>query len=164
MRRRIRPFAALALALAVAACGGVDAIDDDAAVDAGVHDDPSLVALGVSAGVLDPPFDPGVTEYRLALGLAVAELAVTPTAADPDGVDIEVAGEPAVSGAASRGLPLALGDNPVEITVTPEVGEPRVYTIAAGRGAGIAQRGYLKASNAQQRLRRRSGLRVRPQR
>ena len=45
-------------------------------------DDVSLKALALSAGVLDPAFDPNTTTYSLTLPAGTTELTVTPTAAN----------------------------------------------------------------------------------
>jgi hypothetical protein len=117
-------------------------VDDDA----GLNDNAALAGLDVSRGQLDPPFDPEVTEYRLTLSLGAVDLAITPTAAEP-GVSIEISAMPVESGSTSAPVALGLGDNLVEIVVTPDAGEPRVYAITANRGAGALQQAYVKASN-----------------
>jgi hypothetical protein len=120
--------------------------DADAAI---ANANAALESLGVSRGELDPPFDPDVDAYTLKLPLGAEDLAVTPTAQVPDGVTIEVSEIeiPVASGTESPALALNLGHNLVEVVVTPEEGEPRSYTIAANRGAGILQQAYAKASN-----------------
>jgi hypothetical protein len=118
--------------------------DADAAI---ANANAALESLGVSRGELDPPFDPDVAAYTLKLPLGAEDLAVTPTAQVPDGVTIEISEMTIASGTESPALPLNLGDNLVEVVVNPEEGEPRTYTIAANRGAGILQQAYVKASN-----------------
>jgi hypothetical protein len=110
--------------------------------------DPSLGRLEVTAGELEPPFDPAITFYTLDLGLGVEAIGVVATPRQADLATLTVASAPATPGIASEPIPLALGNNLIEIRV--EVGEAvEVYRIAASRAAGIAQQTYGKGSNTQ---------------
>lgn len=129
--------AALLPALATA-CLSFDA-------DAPANSDAALADLELSIGELSPPFDPGVLEYSVTLPIGASSLAVTPFASHPDGAAVSVNAEPVLSGEPSPAMALALGDNPVEVVVTPADGEPLTYRIAVERGLGSSQRNLLKS-------------------
>ncbi|HWB04923.1 MAG TPA: choice-of-anchor D domain-containing protein [Verrucomicrobiales bacterium] len=98
----------------------------------------SLASLTVSGGTLDPAFASGTTDYAVTLPRGQATATFTATAAAPP-VTIRCrlnSGDwsPAVSGTASSPLPLAWGDNPLEIEVTAQDGvTTRTYSVNTTR-------------------------------
>lgn len=105
-----------------------------------LSDDASLVSLVPSVGTLRPAFASTVTEYRLDLPLGAAELAVTPTAADPERATIQVDGAAVASGTLSPATAPS-GSRPIAITVRAASGTMRTYTVVPTWGT------YVKASN-----------------
>jgi hypothetical protein len=118
---------AMAMAVAFGGCGGGDDDDDD--VDA--SGDAALVGLTASVGVLDPAFDPDVTEYDLDLVLAEDALAFMPTA---DGGVITVDDDRVDSGDSSASLAVEPGSRDVAIVVSGGGGATTTYTIHVHRG------------------------------
>lgn len=152
-RPRTSVASLLAGALGLAGCLQVIGLEDvqpraDGGVDADTRNRAALAGLMVSRGELDPVFDPAITAYTLTLPLDADDLMVTPTAEVVGGASIEVVGTPVDSGTVSPAIELDLGDNTIEVVVTPDSGSSRTYSIAVNRGAGILQRAYIKASNA----------------
>ncbi|MFS0837406.1 cadherin-like beta sandwich domain-containing protein [Paenibacillus sp. 1P03SA] len=98
-----------------------------------------LSGLSVSAGTLTPVFAPAVTAYAAAVKNAVAEVTVTPTAADSTAsVSVNGTVVPAGSG---RQITLSVGANPVTIVVTAQNGTAKTYTVtftreSSGGGGG----------------------------
>ncbi|WP_405079938.1 cadherin-like beta sandwich domain-containing protein [Paenibacillus chitinolyticus] len=98
-----------------------------------------LSGLAVSAGSLTPAFTPAVTAYTISVKNSVAEVTVTPTAADPTAsVSVNGAAVPAGSG---RQIPLSVGANPVTVVVTAQNGTTKTYTVtftreSSGGGGG----------------------------
>ena len=91
----------------------------------------NLSGLVVSAGPLNPPFDPATTNYTVTT-LTGAETTVTATVADPTAT-LTINGSPATSGAESPSIPLALGTNQISIVVTAENGTTKSYTVTITR-------------------------------
>lgn len=123
---------ALVFALATPACSIFLGDGENGDGDGG--GDGSLVALEVSRGQLDPPFDPDVFEYRLVLGLAVADLEVTASAAG--GAALQINQVAAQSGVGAP-LDVDFGPNRIEVLVTAGGGE-RLYSIDASRGMAVS--------------------------
>ncbi|SEG73884.1 cadherin-like beta sandwich domain-containing protein [Paenibacillus sp. UNC499MF] len=98
-----------------------------------------LSGLTVSAGTLTPVFAPAVTAYAAAVKNSVAEVTVTPTAADSNAsVTVNGTVVPAGSG---RQITLSVGANPVTIIVTAQNGTAKTYTVtftreSSGGGGG----------------------------
>ncbi len=83
-----------------------------------------LSGLAVSAGVLEPPFSPSVTNYSVVVPNAADSITVTGTRAD------EKATLSANNGQAQS---LSFGANPIIITVTSESGAVKNYTVTVRR-------------------------------
>nr|WP_248285320.1 cadherin-like beta sandwich domain-containing protein [Alteriqipengyuania abyssalis] len=94
--------------------------------------DATLSSLSVSEGTLSPAFDPAQTGYTVAVGEAVATIALTPTAADA-GATITVAGTAVTSGQASGPVALSAGQNAIVVEVTAPDGTTRQYTVTVTR-------------------------------
>jgi hypothetical protein len=112
---------------------------------------PGLEGFSISAGVLEREFDAASPEYHVRVGLAIAELRVTPVAFDPC-ASVLVNGEPVPSGEASQRIPLALSVDPnaptvIEVTTDSGTDDAHTYTIRVDRASGLFDESYLKASN-----------------
>ncbi|MEL7719561.1 cadherin-like beta sandwich domain-containing protein [Citromicrobium bathyomarinum] len=94
--------------------------------------DATLSSLSVSEGTLSPAFDPAQTGYTVAVGEAVATIALTPTAADA-GATITVAGAAVASAQASGPVALSAGQNAIVVEVTAPDGTTRQYTVTVTR-------------------------------
>ncbi|QJC51325.1 hypothetical protein HGI30_07045 [Paenibacillus albicereus] len=105
-----------------------------------------LQALSLSAGAMNPTFASGTLHYTADVSSDVSSLTVSPSVADAVYATVAVsvydgagrlAGGPHVwSGAASSpALPLAEGDNLIEVTVTAQDGSKAVYTVSVRRAA-----------------------------
>lgn len=103
---------------------------------------PSLSALTLSAGLLNPSFDPDVTSYDT-MFIGDTSVTVTPTAADA-GTTITVNSTPVTSGNASGAINLPSGNTTITLLLTGTSGLTNTYTITAHR---LAQQAYVKASN-----------------
>ncbi len=122
-------------------------------VDAGTPDadcewnDPSLVSLVPSTGVLVPSFTSTRTEYVMYLPSTDASLSLTPTAAANATVSILVGSEAVASGSTSSAIALPLGDSTIAVQVQPEYAgaTPRTYNVRVTRG--LRPDAYVKASN-----------------
>lgn len=108
------------------------------AVHAAPASDSTLSSLTVSAGNLDPAFDPAVTTYSVSVPFATTTFSFTPTSSDPDATlstwngDVNAAG---ASGSATAAT-LRLGPNLLMVTVTGEDGLASTpYTITVTREA-----------------------------
>ncbi|MBK9306700.1 MAG: cadherin-like beta sandwich domain-containing protein [Nitrospira sp.] len=102
---------------------------------------PTLSALTLSAGLLNPSFEPNVTSYDT-MYIGDTSVTVTPTAADV-GTTITVNGTLVTSGNASGAIALPSGNTAITVTLTAN-GVSNTYTITAHR---LAQQAYVKASN-----------------
>ena len=102
---------------------------------------PTVSALSLSAGLLNPAFDPNVTTYET-MFIGNTSVTVTPTA--PSGA-ITVNGTPVTSGAASGSINLPSGNTTITVAVTGTSGTT-TYTITAHQ---LAQQAYVKASNTE---------------
>ncbi|WP_428261618.1 cadherin-like beta sandwich domain-containing protein [Haliangium sp.] len=103
-----------------------------------------LTVSGPSAPAL--ALDPAERVYEAEVSLLQQSASVTVVPAHPEAT-VSVAGELVLGGVASAPLPLDLGDNLVEVSVTGPGGGTRVYVVDLRRGAGLAQAAYGKASN-----------------
>ncbi len=125
------------LALLLTGCpqGGDSGTPSTAAVAA-----PTLTALSLSAGLLNPSFDPTVTTYST-MYIGNTSVTITPTAAA--GATITVNGTTVTSGNASGAINLPTGNTTITVALT-NSGSTTTYTITAHR---LAQEAYVKASN-----------------
>ncbi len=93
----------------------------------------SLASLVPSSGTLVPAFDSQVTRYSFVLPFAATTLTMTPTVLYT-GATVTVKGNPVASGTASGVLDLAVGNNPIDIGVTPAAGGfTKTYTVTVTR-------------------------------
>jgi len=92
-----------------------------------------LSSLKISAGKLSPSFARTVTNYKADVANTVTSITVTPTALGA-GATIKVNGTPVTSGTASASIPINVGDNIINISVTAEDGVTTgEYTIKVSR-------------------------------
>jgi len=100
----------------------------------------ALANLTVSEGTLSPVFVPGTPAYTDIVSNATASLTVTPTVADP-GATVTVNGTTLASGTPSASIPLAVGNNTVNIVVIAQDEKTRQkYTIVVTR---VSNNAYL---------------------
>ena len=90
--------------------------------DPSLSNDATLAALEVSEGTLTPAFSSDTTSYRLTVSNSVASIDITAIANDA---------EAAVSGDGTKSL--VVGENIVNVTVTAENGDEKIYTITVTR-------------------------------
>ncbi len=102
---------------------------------------PTLSALTLSAGLLNPSFDPDVTSYDT-MFIGDTSVTITPTAAEA-GTTITVNSSPVTSGNTSGAIALPSGNTTITLILTLN-GLTNTYTITAHR---LAQQAYVKASN-----------------
>ena len=88
--------------------------------------DAALSALSLSAGTLSPAFNAATTSYTASVGNAVSSVTVTAT---PNHDGASVAQSPA------NPVALAVGVNPITVTVTAEDGTTGAYTVRVTRDA-----------------------------
>lgn len=105
-----------------------------------------LTALDISGPVdLSPAFDPDTTTYTADVSILVQSLAVTPIPVLSEAT-VMVNGMELSPGETSPAIPLALGENTIEIEIETPKGETQVYTIVVNRAATIEQQLYAKSS------------------
>jgi len=90
-----------------------------------------LTGLSLSAGALSPPFSAGNTSYTASVPNTTTS--VTVTASAPAGAAIRVNGTDVTPGSASPPIPLAVGGNVINITVTVSGGSSRSYVVNVTR-------------------------------
>lgn len=106
-----------------------------------------LTELTISgAAAPDLGFDPARRDYSVDVSLLQQGVRVTAIAASAE-ASVEIADERVASGAPSSLLPLALGENTIEITVRHVGGAERVYQLTIRRAADLAQHAYGKPTN-----------------
>ena len=109
------------------------AVSNDASATTGaLSSDANLSSLAISQGTLSLDFTTAETAYTATVDNSVASLAVTPTAADGSAT-IAVNNSTVTSGSASGAIPLDIGANVIEVSVTAEDGTKKTYTITATR-------------------------------
>jgi hypothetical protein len=116
-----------------------DGLEDmcmEVTVDAGADasGDATLASLAATVGVLEPAFDPAVTDYQLDVLLVEDLVAFTPTATVAAGVTITVDGMDVASGVMSDALVLAPGAREVDIVVVADGGAINTYHVHLRRG------------------------------
>jgi len=94
----------------------------------------SLSGLIISAGTLDPIFDPGTSGYTASVPNAVSSMTLTPIAYEPEAT-IKVNSVSVASGSASGPIPLVVGSNLITIVVTASDGTTSTYTVTVTRTA-----------------------------
>ncbi|WP_172254500.1 S-layer homology domain-containing protein [Saccharibacillus deserti] len=93
--------------------------------------DASLSGLMISSGTLDPEFAAEKTQYRATVTNDVYRIDVTPTA-NSDAATITVEGAEIGSGG-SVPVDLQVGENTVDVVVTPQSGASRTYQVIVTR-------------------------------
>lgn len=86
------------------------------------------------------------SEYMADMPLLEQSVSIIPIALRPE-TTISIAGSSVASGTSSAPLPLALGDNDIEITVAHPSGLERTYHLIIRRAPALLQHTYAKASN-----------------
>jgi hypothetical protein len=117
--------------------GLIDSDEDSESTSSDAH----LAGLRISTGTLDPSFSTDTYSYTVAVDYSAESIQVTPTASH-NGATIIVEGTTVVSGTASPSLPLSVGGNEIEITVTAEDEETiKIYTLTVTRSEQAAPAG-----------------------
>jgi len=104
-------------------------------INRAASDDATLSNLTVSTGTLNPVFNANTTSYAVSVANSVASITVTGTANHANAT---------VSGNGAKTL--AVGNNPVDITVTAEDGSTKIYTITITRLSNDATLNNLTVS------------------
>lgn len=100
-------------------------------LDGKLVDVSTLDNLEVSTGALTPAFDPGVTQYSVAVGHDVDTIGINVTPTDIKAA-IVAAGQPYTSGTV-QSYNLAVGKNEIPFTVTARNGSTKTYTVTVNR-------------------------------
>jgi tRNA threonylcarbamoyladenosine modification (KEOPS) complex Pcc1 subunit len=109
--------------------------------------DADLAGLTISAGVLNPPFQPGTRSYRDSVPTSQGNITVTPSAAS--GATIRVNGTIVGSGGTSQPITLPPGTDTVRVLVTAQDGvTAKEYDILVTRRATPFVMGYMLNSDA----------------
>jgi hypothetical protein len=133
----------LAITALASGCGGGGGSSSDAGKNANLSD------LTLSAGDLDQAFQSSQLDYTATVNFLTASTTVTPTTADADAT-VTVNGAAVASGAASKSIPLDVGNTLITVIVTASNGTTtRTYSITINRESAndFAQQAYIKASN-----------------
>ncbi|MGG1554219.1 cadherin-like beta sandwich domain-containing protein [Paenibacillus ferrarius] len=97
------------------------------------NSDASLLDLQVNGSSLTPAFSPTVTSYTYGVAPTTDTISVTASVYDPLAT-IRINGVAVANGVPSAGIPLAIGDNHIAVTVTAMDGiTSRTYTITVSR-------------------------------
>ncbi|WP_096356028.1 cadherin-like beta sandwich domain-containing protein [Mucilaginibacter gotjawali] len=91
-----------------------------------------LDSLRLSTGTLNPIFRTGIFSYNASVDNSVTSFTLTPVINDP-AATIAVNGSPVETGTSSADIPLVVGPNPVNITVTAVDGTIKTYTLVVTR-------------------------------
>ena len=108
------------------------ASNEDSATAKALSSNANLVSLEISQGTLLPDFATAETAYTATVDNGVESLNVTPTAADSNAT-IAVNDSTVTSGSASGAIPLDIGANVIEVSVTAEDRTVNRYTITVTR-------------------------------
>lgn len=119
--------------------------DLDSTLPPGSTPNARLASLQISTGALVPSFSSDTTSYTVKVGLGADAMTLTPVA-ESSTAKLAVRGSELTSGSESPAIALDLGVNEIDVVVA-DGDETSTYTVAVDRGAGIAQRAYVKASN-----------------
>ncbi|MEJ8303877.1 cadherin-like beta sandwich domain-containing protein [Saccharibacillus sacchari] len=93
----------------------------------------TLSALTISAGTLSPTFSSSITNYSSNVSNATTSTTITPTSTE-NTATITVNGTTTTSGSSTTSIPLAVGANTIQVTVTAEDGNTtKTYTITIVR-------------------------------
>jgi gliding motility-associated-like protein len=117
----------------VTAQDGVTIVTYTIAITRDLSSNASLSALALSDGVLTPAFSASTNVYTASVANGVSSLTITPTAADPTAT-ITVNGTTVVTGSASSGISLSVGDNTITTIVKAQDGTTiNTYTLTVTR-------------------------------
>lgn len=95
----------------------------------------SLWDLRVSAGALQPAFDPNQFEYAVQAPFTTMSTTVTPTTADSN-ASVTVNGQPVNSGEDSQSIPLSIGQTTITIVVSAPSVPSTTYRVTVTRVQG----------------------------
>jgi hypothetical protein len=87
-----------------------------------------LQGLELSAGVLNPAFGPGITDYTASVGNQIESATIAPTVSSGT-ASVTVGGLAVLSGTASKPVNLKVGENPTDVVVTAQSGATKKYTV-----------------------------------
>jgi len=105
-----------------------------------------LAGLTLSAGILTPSFNPGSTSYFTSVDNAISSITITPVTADATAT-VLVNGVVNPSGVASAAIPLAVGNNVINVVVTAQDGVTvKTYTISVNRSGPMITVGAVSGS------------------
>lgn len=97
-----------------------------------ISSDVTLSQLTSSHGALNPAFEPGTTQYTMAVGANIQTVTFTPTTANAN-ASVKINGKPVASGHESEPIALEQGKNNIIIEVSAQNGQMATYTIALTR-------------------------------
>jgi gliding motility-associated-like protein len=92
----------------------------------------NLYRLETTAGPLSPVFNRDVTSYSLTVPTSVSSTGITAQLADST-ARVSINGEPKQHGYYEHNVPLAYGNNTIQVAVSPQEGGDKVYTITITR-------------------------------
>ncbi len=108
----------------------------------------NLSNLVLSAGTLNPPFDPATFNYTASVAFITSSMTVTPTVEDANAT-ITVNGQPVGSGMQSQSIDLNVGSNTITTVVTASDNmTTQTYTVNVSRGAQVEVTASGGTSNA----------------
>jgi sugar lactone lactonase YvrE len=97
-----------------------------------------LTYLALDHGTLSPAFNPATTSYTVSLASTYTQVNVGAVLNDRS-ASMTVNGTPLVSGSKSGEIPLSVGDNTIDVVVTPQDGSAtQTYAIVVNRAAAAA--------------------------
>lgn len=101
--------------------------------------DSTLSALALNSGStsipINPPFVKTTSSYTASVGYDTASITVMPTTTDPNAV-VTVNGSIVPRGQSSQPVSLTAGGNtPINVVVTPVIGDPQTYTVNVTRAS-----------------------------
>lgn len=129
-------------ALVLSGCAQLLGLGDDPGLTPDGGQPIALTALTVDSRVLEPPFDPAITEYHVEVPFSVGDAIVIATADDAGSIEINEA--LALSGVPFDPVILGLGANTISVEVS-DGASSTIYTLTVTRGQGLLE--YIKASN-----------------
>ena len=92
----------------------------------------NLNSLNLSSGTLSPIFTQATTNYTASVSSTTSSITVTPVTSDATAT-VQVNGNAVTSGSASQAVPLVIGTNTVNVTVTAQDGTVQTYAVIVTR-------------------------------
>jgi gliding motility-associated-like protein len=130
----------------VTAQDGITSITYSITITRAASTNAKLLSLVTNHGGLTPVFNNSITSYTRAVANSVTSITFTPTVVDKTAT-ITINDSTTISGTPSAGIPLAVGDNMVNITVTAQDGKTTItYTVTVTRAQGSMNTVYQPAS------------------